>query len=150
MKKFLMLVLAFVLIIPIAKAQAADVPNFQDVGGNYLTFTGREVAAKKGYICYGYDCDIDLNENFAEQFINYLVQNCGFQFAGHKFDDFTRTSAQTFEYWQFNYVGSKYVAPFQKSKKSVPCHLEVGRSKNYQTGITHFSVRIANGLTYGG
>ena len=149
MKKFLMPVLAVVLIASITKAQAADVPDFSLFGNGYLEFTGREVT-HKGYICYGYDCSVDLNENFAEQFMNYLVQNCGFQYAGHDFKDFTRTSAETFEYWQFNYLGSKYVYQFQKHKKSTPCHLEVGRHKNFQRGITHFSLRIANGLSYGG
>ena len=134
----------------VAAAQAVDVPNFAQVGGNYLRFTGREDAYSKGYVCYGYDCSVDLKENFAEQFMNYLVQNCHFQFAGHDFKDYIRTSAETFEYWQFNYVGSRYVAPFQKRKKTIPCHLEVGRHKNFQTGITHFSIRIASGLTYGG
>ncbi len=115
-----------------------------------MSFTGKEVADKKGYICYGYDCSIDLDENFAEQFMNYLVKNCSFQYVNHDFRDFARTSAKTFEHWQFNYTGSKYVSKFQKTKKAVPCHLEVGRTKDFQKGITHFSIRIANGLSYGG
>lgn len=78
MKKFLMLALAVFLIVPIAKAQAVDVPGFYQVGKNYLDFTGRENTGK-GYRVYGYDCSVDLNENFAEMYMSALINNYNFQ-----------------------------------------------------------------------
>lgn len=51
MKKILMLVLSVFLIVPMVKAQAADVPSFYQVGGRYLTFTGKEIGKKKAFAC---------------------------------------------------------------------------------------------------
>lgn len=39
MKKFLMLVLAAMLIIPALKVEAVDIPDFSQFGKGYLTFT---------------------------------------------------------------------------------------------------------------
>ena len=147
-EKVLMLVLAVFLIVPIANAQAADVPSFYQVGGRYLTFTGRENAANLR--TYGYNCNVDLNENFAEHFMSSLSN---FQMVGHYFNDYRRTSAETFEYWVFVYTGSKYAPSFiQKDyhkRQTYNAHLVVGRHKNWQRGTTHFSIKLSNGLTYG-
>ncbi len=151
MKKILMLVLAVFLIVPIAKAQAADVPSFYQVGGRYLNFTGRE-NTKKGYRVYGYDCSVDLNEDFAEQYLSSLA-NYGFRFVDHYVNDYRRGQAKLFERWVFVYTGSKRVSNFEfmnheDMKHPYYGHLVVGRSKNWQTGITYFSVYLSYDLTY--
>lgn len=153
MKKFLMLALAVFLIVPIAKAQAVDVPGFYQVGKNYLDFTGRENTGK-GYRVYGYDCSVDLNEIFAEMYMSALINNYNFQLIGHYVNDYRRGQAKLFERWVFAYSGSKNVSTFiHKNLKDLHnpyyCHLVVGRSKNWQSGITHFSISVANGLSYG-
>ena len=134
----------------------ADVPDFGQFGSGYLSFTGRENSSNKrgNYVIYGYDCSVDLNENFAEQYMNYLVQNYPFQFIRHEYKEY-RTSATVRDHWYFRYTGSKNVRTFDALKPGsatsfVPCHLEVSRSKNFQTGVTHFAIFIVNGLTYGG
>lgn len=150
MKKFLILLAAIILIFPASITYAADVPSFYQFGGRYLTFTGREDSAKKGLRVYGYDCSVDLNENFAERFMSNLSN---FKLVGHYFNDYRRTSVETFEYWVFVYTGSKYVPQFiQKNyhnKQTYNANLVVGRHKNWQRETTHFSIRISNGLTYG-
>lgn len=108
---------------------------------------------KKPLRVYGYDCSIDLKENFAEQYIGNL-SNYGFQLIGHYVNDYRRGQARLFERWVFIYNGSKRVAKFehkniQDRKNPYYCHLVVGRSKDWQSGITHFSIKIADGLTYG-
>ena len=154
MKKFLtmfLFVLAFTL--PATFAEAADVPGFYQVGSRYLTFTGRENINNKGYRAYGYDCSVDLNENFAERYIQALTNNFNFKLIGHYVNDYRKTSATLYEHWVFVYTGSKNVSTFNakdyQHKQNYYCQLCVGRSNNWQTGIRHFSIRVAYGLTYG-
>lgn len=156
MKKFLLTMLAVLIIFPAAKAAAADVPNFAQFGGGYLSFTGRETTSNSrgNYITYGYDCSVDLRENFAEQFMNYLVQNYPFQFISHESKEY-KSSAKVRDYWYFRYVGSTNARTFDalrpgSAKSFVPCHLQFVRLKDFQSGVTHFSIRIASGLSYGG
>ena len=151
MKKFLIpFIVTFAIFIPTAIVEAADVPDFYQVGGRYLTFTGKEVGKKKAMRVYGYDCSVDLREDFAEQFMNSLYN---FRLVGHYFNDYRRTSAETFETWVFVYTGGKNVSTFvqrdYQRKRDYNAHLVVGRHKNWQRETTHFSIRIANGLTYG-
>ena len=151
MKKFLLSLLVTVaILIPTIAVEAADVPSFSQIGSRYLTFTGKEVGKKQPIRIYGYDCSVDLKENFAEQFMNSLYN---FKLVGHYFNDYRRTSAETFEYWVFVYTGSKSISTFvQKdhhNKRTYNAHLVIGRHKNWQRETTHFSIRIANGLTYG-
>ena len=149
MKKFLLpLMLAVAILIPAAQTQAADVPGFYQVGGRYLTFTGRE-GTGNGYRVYGYDCSVDLNEDFAEEFMSSLSN---FRLVGHFVNDY-KGKAKSRECWIFVYTGSKNVSKFEyknmRDRKTYYGHLVVGRSKNWQTDITHFSIRVAYGLTYG-
>ena len=144
---------ALIILIPSVQAQAADVPGFYQVGEGYLTFTGREDTSK-GHRVYGYDCSVDLNENFAEQYMQALINNYNFRLIGHYVNDHRRSSATLYERWIFAYTGSKSVSSFehkniQDLKNPYYCHLVVGISNNWQTGIRHFSIRIAYGLTYG-
>lgn len=155
MKKILTLVLAALIIFPAAAVQAADLPDFLQFGGSYLNFTGRENTSNSrgNYITYGYDCSVDLRKNFAEQYMNYLVQNFPFQFISHESKEY-KSSAKVRDYWYFRYVGSKNARTFDalrpgSAKSFVPCHLQIVRLKDFQSGITHFSIRIASGLSYG-
>ena len=134
----------------------ADVPDFAQFGSGYLNFTGREnTSNKRGiYVTYGYDCSVDLRENFAEQFMNYLVQNYPFQFISHEYKEY-KTQAIVRDHWYFRYVGSKNARTFDalkpgSAKSFVPCHLQISRRKDFQSGIKHFSISIASGLSYGG
>ena len=150
MKKFFVpLLLAVAILIPTAIVEAADVPSFYQIGGRYLTFTGKEVDTKRAMRVYGYDCSIDLREDFAEQFMNSLYN---FRLVGHYFNDYIKTSAETFEYWVFVYTGSKNISTFVQEDYQrnhlYNAHLVVGRHKDWQRAITHFSIKIANGLTY--
>lgn len=155
MKKFLLLILlTAAILVPVAQAQAADVPGFFQVGGHYLTFTGKELGKNEPRRTYGYDCSIDLKENFAEEYMQNLVNNYNFRLIGHYVNDFRRGQAKLYERWVFAYTGSKRVSTFkhknvQDLKNPYYCQLVVGRSKNWQTNITHFSVWVAYGLTYG-
>ncbi|MBR3745588.1 MAG: hypothetical protein IKP64_04915 [Selenomonadaceae bacterium] len=150
MKKFLLpFLLAFAILIPAAQTQAADVPGFFQVNGrNYLTFTGKE-GTGNGYRVYGYDCSVDLNEDFAEEFMSSLSN---FRLVGHFVNDY-KGKAKSRECWIFVYTGSKNVSKFEyknlRDRKTYYGHLVVGRTKNWQTDITHFSIRVAYGLTYG-
>lgn len=156
MKNFLtIMLLAIAIVIPTSSSvSAADVPDFANIGGGYLTFTGKEYSRNHGSCeVYGYDCNIDLNENFAEQYINLLLTNYNFRSAGYFVQDNRRSSAQIFENWLFVYTGSKSINMFMKvdysTMQEYHCHLTVRRNKNWQTGITHFSIYVATGLSYG-
>lgn len=134
MKKFLIpLVMAFALVLPTIAAEAADVPDFRQVAGNYVT-DGERVNSKKGYRIYAYSCSVNLRENFAEQYINLLQLN-GLTLVGHEAKDWRKTSAQYLDKWYFNCRGQR---------------VEFWRYKYFNEGRTSFSVRVANGLTYAG
>lgn len=153
MKKFLtVLLFALTIALPATFGEAADVPGFYQFGNGYLTFTGREDGREKRI--YGYDCSVDLKEDFAEQFMLTLVNNYNFRFIDSYVKDYRRGQAKMWQYWIFEYTGSKNVSAFehkniQDRKNPYYCHLVFSRSKNWQTGITHFPIKIANGLTYG-
>ena len=153
MKKFLAtFLLALAIAIPATFAEAADVPDFYQIGGRNLTFTGKEIGKNKPMRVYGYDCSVDLNENFAEQFMNNLSN---FRLIGHYVNDYRRGQAKIWERWIFVYTGSKSPATFEHKnvkdrKNPYYCQLVVSRSKDWNTEITHFAVYVANGLTYGG
>ena len=136
MKKILLsflLAFAFTIFIPTSQTLAADVPDFRQVAGNYVT-NGERVNSRKGYRIYGYNCPINLNENFAEQYI-YLLGQYGIVCIGHTANDFRRSSAQYIDKWFFNCRG-------------LP--MEVWRYKYFNEGRTSFSIRISNGLSYAG
>ena len=153
-KRFVTLFFALLVVISATFVEAADVPSFYQVGGRHLTFTGKEIGKYKPMRVYGYDCDIDLDEDFAEQYLSDLMNHYNFEPIGHYINDFTRGRARLYERWIFVYTGSKSISTFEhknveKLKSPYYCNLVVGRSKDWNTGITHFSVWIANGLTYG-
>ena len=112
-KLFSVFVLAVLLmaVVPMEQVSAAGVPGFFQVGGNYLTFTGREDSSK-GYRVYGYDCDVDLRENFAEQYVNALVNNYNFRVIDHYVNDYRRGQAKMWDRWVLRYVGSGNVPTF--------------------------------------
>ena len=133
MKKFLLpLFLAFALIIPTAIVEAADVPSFSRVAGNYVPFKLREENKKSGRRTYYYECSVDLRENFAEQYIN-LLRRCGLTYIGHEAKDWRKTSAQYLDRWYFNCKGQR---------------VEVWQFKYFREGRMTFSVKVPYGLTY--
>lgn len=135
MKKFLLpILLAFVILIPTLEAQAADVPSFSRVAGNYVPFKTKEIWRKKDGRTYYYECSVDLRGNFAEQYIN-LLKKCGITYIGHESKDFRRTSAQYIDKWFFSYRGKKIV---------------FWNYRYFAEGRMTFSVHVPNGLTYEG
>ena len=155
MKKFLLpMLLALAILIPSAQVQAADVPGFYQFGGSYLEFTGREDEHNKGYRVYGYACSVDLDEDFAERYMQNLLSNYNFRLVDYFVNDYRRGQAKLRESWVFEYTGSKRVSEFELFNYAdlhnpYYCHLNVSRYKDWNSEITHFSIRIAYGLTYG-
>lgn len=134
MKKILLpILLAFAILTPTAQVSAADVPDFRQIAGNYVT-DGERLHAKKGYYIYAYSCSVDLRPNFAEQYIN-LLRRSGLTYIGHDYKDFRRTSAQTIEKWFFSCRGRR---------------VEFWQYNRFNEGRISFSVRVADGLTYAG
>lgn len=150
MKKILMLALAVVLVLPIATAQAADVPNFLQVTGNYVTQIDGQNLSKQGYRTYSYICSVDLRDNFAKQYVSLLLNNYDFKLIDHEFDDFIKTSAKTFEWWYFTYTGSKNVTAAHEVIGPAHWNVYVVEVKNYESGMKNFSIAVSYGLTYGG
>lgn len=75
MKKFLLLLLLVLFIItPIVTVEAADIPSFSRVAGNYVPFKTKEIWRKKDGCTYYYECSVDLRENFAAQYTKLLKQ----------------------------------------------------------------------------
>ena len=154
MKKiFSVVLMGIAVFISTAIVEAADVPGFYQVGENYLTFTGREDTSK-GFRVYGYDCSVDLKEDFAERYLNALVNYCDFQIIDHYVNDYRRGQAKMWDRWVLRYVGTKNASTFvhknvNNLKNPYYCHLVVSRGKDWSTGITHFAISITYDLSYG-
>lgn len=155
MKKFLLpLLLALAILIPAAQTQAADVPGFYQFGGKYLTFAGGQDLRADGYRTYVYNFDIDLNEDFAERYIQHLLRNYNFRLIDHTVQEYTLGQSKMFENWFLVYTGSKRVSKFEALNiddlhNPYYCHLKVGRSKDWEAERAYFSIAVAYGLTYG-
>ena len=153
MKTFLtVFLLTLAIALPATFAEAADVPDFYQVGSDYLYSRGIENG--NGKRSYKYGCSIDLKENFAEQYVRYVTANYDFELTGHYFKDHRRTSLETFEYWMLTYTGSKDPYTFtqkdHRSKQTYNANLVVCRQKKWEREETRFYIIVANGLTYGG
>lgn len=137
MKKFLLpMLLAIAVLISSFQVQAAgigDVPDFRDVAGYDVT-DGERVNTHKGYRIYSYSCPIEDDDNFASDYVEYLI-DWGLTQIGHDYKDFRRTSAQSVEKWFFTCRGQR---------------VEFWQYNYYNEGRISFSVRVANGLTYAG
>lgn len=151
MKKFFtMLLLTLAIALPARFAEAADVPGFYQFGSDYLYSRGIENSTGKR--SYKYGCSVDLNENFAEQYVRYVTTNYDFELTGHYFNDYRRTSLETFEWWILIYTGSKDPYTFTqniKHNQNYNANLVVCRHKNWEREDTRFYIKVANGLTYG-
>ena len=151
MKKFFVpLLLAMLMLLPMAISEAADVPDFRTVAGNHVTDDER-VASKKGYNLYSYECDPDLKENFAERYVNLLLKNYPFHLVDHHTNEYP-LSQYYIETWIFRYDGSKKISAFKMSNKGKDyyCHLELNKYRHIDEETKSFAIRIANGLTYAG
>lgn len=155
MKKFwLPLMLAFAILIPSAQAQAADVPGFYQFGGKYLTFVGGQDLRADGYRTYVYNFDIDLNEDFAEQYVRILTNNYGFRLIDHTVHEYTLGQSKRIENWFLVYTGSKRVSKFESLNiddlnNPYYCHLSIGKYKDWEAERAYFSIAVAYGLIYG-
>ena len=133
-KLLLTLFLAIAILIPTVQAQAADVPNFRRVAGDYVSGGERTHHDKKKMFCYSYECSTDLRQNFAEQYINLLRQR-GILLVDHEENDWRATSAHYLDIWYFTYKGEK---------------IEFWQYKYFDEGRISFTVRVADALTYEG
>lgn len=152
MKKFLIpFMLAVAILIPTAIVEAADVPSFYQIGGSYLTLTER-ADTEKGYRFYAYDCNIDLNEEFAEQFIKNLVNDYNFRLAAHFINDYREDQSALYDTWILIYKGSKKISLFDTinydNMQTYKGNLSIYRKKDWANKTTTFWIYIANGLTY--
>ena len=133
MKKFLsVIILSIAILIPTAIVEAADVPSFSRVAGNYVPFKLREENKKNGYRTYYYECSVDLRENFVSQYIS-LLKRYGITYVGHDSKDWRKTSAQYLDRWYFSCRGQR---------------VEVWQFKYFSEGRMTFSVKVPYGLTY--
>ena len=152
MKKFLAALIAvFVITFSFTTTEAAvDVPGFPQFTGYNFKFTGREDGSHR---VYGYDCSVDVKEHFAEEFVDAMIKDYDFKLVGHFFNDYIKTSVQTFESWVLVYTGYKNARKFEhrdySKQKPYYGHLVVVRHKNWIRETTHFSIKVAYGLTYG-
>lgn len=155
MKKYLLFALAFfsvMIFIPALGAEAADVPDFRQVAGRYVQFTNnvrwsRDSLGSQRH--YNYRCSVDLNENFAEQWVN-LVQRSGiFSIIAHDKKNFSSWSE---EKWYFIYKGSKKNVPTFNTWEQdyYKVHLSLIKRQKYDKGTTEFSINVAPRLTYAG
>ena len=155
-KCFLTLFLVLFIAIPATSAKAGNVPEFTSVVGNDAVYVGgQNIDDKNGvYTTYSYDCDdIKLGEDLVVEYCQYLTSNYPFVLIGGYENDYTRTSAESFEIALFNYTGSKHVGSFiskdYKRKIQYTCNLRVFTHAQYQTGIIRITIGVADGLTYG-
>ena len=132
-----MLAEVFALLIPTATvAEAGDIPEFLQVlpaARNYARYTGVE-DHHKGRRWYHYEWNVNLRENFGEQYVQILKRN-GCTVVDHRVDDWRRVNAQYIDVWILRFRGQKF---------------EVWRYKYFNEGRTSFSVVVPYSLTYGG
>lgn len=130
----LVVMFAVALVLPMAHAYAADVPDFRRVAGDVVR-DGERVNSRKGYRVYAYECAVNQYDYFGEQYVNLLGQS-GLSYRGHDAKDFTRSSSAMYvDKWFFSCRGQS---------------VEFWRVKYYGEGRTSFSVRVSNGLSYDG
>lgn len=150
MKRIIFLLLVTVITILSMNVEAADLPDFGDIDQDNLVFRGTQLDNSydiEVYLWY----DVDSNENFAERYVNFLVNNYPFKYLGHYVKN-ANHSNNVSETWFFYYVGSKNVPSFTKKvdRNAAPydCHVTLKRFRNYRSGHTEFTIRVAHGLEY--
>ena len=133
MKKFLIpFIVTFAIFISTAIVEAADVPSFSRIAGNYVPFKTKEIWKGNGGRTYYYECSVDLRENFATQYIN-LLRRRGLNYIGHEAKDWRRTSAKYLDKWALSCRGQR---------------VEVWQFRYFDEGRMTFSVKVPYGLTY--
>ena len=154
MKKFLAIAVAFLAIMiatPAYTAETADVPDFRSIAGRQVKFTnivrgGSRISDQRHY---GYRCSVDLDESFAEQWVNLVMRSGLFKLIAHDKGDLPNSSL---EKWYFVYVGPKKNVPTFNTWEQdyYKVHLSLWKSEEYKYGYKEFSIWIAPRLTYGG
>lgn len=167
MNRVVTMLIAFIMaysMLIVAEAEEADVPSFRKIAGRNVTFTGQEGGSYAQTRTYGYDCSMDLNQNFAQQFMSLLIKSQKFTLTDHDFRDYRKYSEstgvnRTYENWYFTYTGYKKDVPkFSEPNLDHPgdnylryrAHLKVGVTKDYNVGKVHFSIKMSQRITYGG
>ena len=141
---FVPLLLAIALLLPTTITEAADVPDFRSVAGNSVS--RGDWRQDSSYYAYVYGSNT-LNDNFIERYINLLQQKYPFKLINHDYNDWRSLSGQYLDIWTFRYTGSKRVSsPFLDGRGQ----FEIWRYKYFSEGRTSFSIKVADGLTYGG
>ena len=155
MKKFLAIAVAFLAIMiatPAYTAEAADVPDFRSIAGRQVKFTNnvrwsRDSLGSQRH--YNYRCSVDLDEHFAEQWVNLVMRSGLFKLIAHDKGDLPNSSL---EKWYFVYVGPKKNVPTFNTVEQdyYKVHLSLWKSEEYNYGYIEFSIHVAPRLTYGG
>ncbi|MBR1397226.1 MAG: hypothetical protein IJ563_06800 [Selenomonadaceae bacterium] len=155
MKKVLIsFLLAIAIVIPTATTEAADVPEFRQVAGNYANYIGTQ-RSHYGFTSYDYNCDLNVGDALVQQYMQFLTSYYPFYFIGNDSSDLRRTAnSQDIFYFYFGYNGPTYAPPVTmgKSKKrnSAYCHVAVVIQHYYAQGYARVKIQVANGLSYGG
>ena len=150
MKRFLLIVLAFIIAILPINVEAADLPDFGDVDEDNLVFKGTQYDNSYDIQVYMW-YDVDANDTFAERYVHFLTNNYPFKYLGNYVKNAKRGDNET-ETWFFYYTGSKQVQTFtprvDNNTRPYSCHVTLKRYRNYRRGHTEFTIRVAHGLDY--
>ncbi len=139
MKKFLMLMLAVFLIVPIVKAQAADIPNFKRVAGDSVT-DGKRSNKTKGYHVYTY-VPLEYNTSFAEQYVA-LLQKRGLTLIEHKETELKNE----IDFWIVSYI-DEWLFNYKNHQVIFSLFRRHGY-ENLTKVDMYFSVKVPDALTY--
>ena len=145
----------------IVYAENYDIPSFRKIAGRNVTFTGHLTYDGVNSSSFGYKCSMDLEQDFAKQYVQAILNSRNFILTDHRFDDYRKHSSinQTFEHWYFTYVGSKKDVPtFSVANLDHPgdnylrykAHLSLIEQKNYIQGTVEFKVSYSRRLTWAG
>lgn len=153
MKKVLLIFLECIFMILPLKIEAADLPDFGDIDKDNLVFKGTQLSHSydvQVYLWY----NVSSDEDFAERYVDLLVNEYPFEYLGHYVKN-ANHSNNVSETWFFYYTGSKDVPSFTKkantadrNSASYDCHVTLKRYRNYRSGHTEFTIRVAHGLEY--
>lgn len=144
--------LAIMIATPAYKAEAADVPDFRSIAGRQVKFTNAvrwSRASLGSRRHYDYRCSIDLDEHFAEQWVNLVMRSGLFKMIAHDKKNFSNWSQ---EKWYFVYIGPKKNVPTFNTVEQdyYKVHLSLQKNEEYNYGYKKFTIAVAPRLTYGG
>ncbi len=150
MKKILLsLILALTIFLPMT-VEAADVPDFVEIGGGNVYFNKTDRSSDSGtvYVFNARSLNADLNNDYVARYINLLTSRYNFVQVGYEKKKWSSKRLQQnrpTETWYFRYTGSKNVGTLSGS-----CNLRIKRTRELDKGVVSFGITVAPGLTFAG